>query len=108
MTGPPGGPKLSVGRGVIVEMARLAALEVPDVLRVGRGGPAWRAALAGPAIRVRVRGDEVSLRLWLIARPGADARALAAAVRAAVGRAMERLLGLRLGSVSVVVDGVGA
>ena len=101
------GPSLSVGRGVIVEMARLAALEVPEVLRVARGGPRWRAMLVGPAIRVRVRGDEVSLRLWLIARPGADLTTLGTGVRAAVGAAVERLLGLRLGSVSVVVDGVG-
>lgn len=102
------GPSLSVGRGVIVEMARLAALEVPEVLRVGRSGPRWRAMLVGPPIRVRIRGDEVSLRLWLIARPGADLSTLGAGVRAAVGAAVERLLGLRLGSVNVVVDGIGS
>ena len=100
-------PELSVGRGVIVEMARLAALEVPDVLRVARSGPAWRAALIGGPVRVRLRGDVVSIRLWLVARPGADLQATAARVRSAVGAAVERLLGLRLGSVSVIVDGVG-
>jgi uncharacterized alkaline shock family protein YloU len=101
------GPDLSVGRGVIVEMARLAALEVPEVLRIGRGGAGWRAALTGPPIRVLVRDEEVSLRLWLIARPGADLTRLAADVRAAVAAAVERLLGMRVGSVTVVVDGVG-
>ena len=30
---------LSVGPGVIRDTVRLAALEVPGVLRVGRGGP---------------------------------------------------------------------
>src|SRR6185295_4886424 len=40
--------ELSVGRGVIVDVARQAALEIPDVLRVARRGPRWRAALAGP------------------------------------------------------------
>jgi hypothetical protein len=35
----PSGPALSVGRGVIREVARLAALEVPEVLRVARAGP---------------------------------------------------------------------
>ncbi|HXG27180.1 MAG TPA: hypothetical protein VNL94_10105, partial [Candidatus Binatia bacterium] len=30
--------ELSVGRGVIVEVARLAALEIPDVLAVSRRG----------------------------------------------------------------------
>ena len=32
-------PTLSVGPGVIRDTVRLAALEVPGVLRVGRGGP---------------------------------------------------------------------
>ena len=31
------GPDLTVGRGVIAEMVRLAAFEVPGVSRVGRG-----------------------------------------------------------------------
>jgi hypothetical protein len=63
---------LSVGRGVIVEMARLAALEVPGVLRVARGGPAWRAFFRGPAVAVRTHGTRVDIRLWVLARPGAD------------------------------------
>jgi uncharacterized alkaline shock family protein YloU len=99
---------LSVGRGVIAEVARLAALEVPDVLRVGRAAPAWRVALAGSPIRVRVKAGEVSIRLWLVARPGADLVAATAAVRHAVGTAIERLLGLHVARVTVVVDGVGA
>ena len=98
---------LSVGRGVIVEVARLAALEVPDVLRVARRGPPWRAALAGPAVMVRVRKDGVIVRLRIIARPGADLTQTGRHVREAVGRAVERLLGLRVQEVSVLVDGVG-
>jgi uncharacterized alkaline shock family protein YloU len=103
-----GPPFLSVGRGVIAEVARLAALEVPEVLRVGRAAPAWRVALAGSPIRVRVRRGEVSVRLWLVARPGADLVAATAGVRTAVGTAIERLLGLRVAGVTVLVDGVGA
>lgn len=100
-------PKLSVGRGVIVEVARLAALEVPDVLRVARRGPRWRAALAGPAVMVRVRSDGVEVRLRIIARPGADLVATGRRVRESVGRAVERLLGLQVNEVSVLIDGVG-
>ena len=103
-----GPPLLSVGRGVIAEVARLAALEVPEVLRVGRAAPAWRVALAGSPIRVRVRAGEVSVRLWLVARPGADLVGATRNVRAAVGQAIERLLGLRVAAVTVVVDGIGA
>ena len=105
MTGP--GPDLKVARNVIVDVARLAALEVPDVLRIGRGGAAWRRLLAGRPIAVKVRGTVVDVRLWIIARPGSDLVATSERVRSTVGAAMERLLGLNLGTVTVVVDGVG-
>lgn len=98
---------VSVGRSVIVEVARLAALEVPDVLRVARRGPPWRAALAGPPIVVRVRAEGVVVRLRIIARPGADLAATGRKVRDAVGRAVERMLGLHVSEVSVLIDGVG-
>jgi uncharacterized alkaline shock family protein YloU len=100
-------PNLSVGRSVIVEVARLAALEVPDVLRVARRGPRWRAALAGPPVMVRVRSDGVTVKLRIIARPGADLADTGRRVRDAVGRAVERLLGLHVREVSVLIDGIG-
>jgi uncharacterized alkaline shock family protein YloU len=101
------GPELTIGRGVIAEMVSLAALEIPGVARVARGGPGWRAALAGPAVVTRVSEDGVRVRLWIVARPGQQLVTLAEDVRTAVGAAIERLLGLRLESVTVTVDGVG-
>lgn len=101
------GPELTVGRGVIAELVRLAAFEVPGVARVGRGGPAWRRILGGPGVSVQVRNDRVSVRLWIVARPGQALRPLADQVRAAVGATVERFLGLDLGGVTIVVDGVG-
>ena len=100
--------RLTVGRGVIVEVARLAALEIPEVLQVARRGPPWRAALAGPPVTVRVRKTGVEVELRIIARPGADLVRAGRHVREAVGRAVERLLGLEVRSVTVLVDGVGA
>jgi uncharacterized alkaline shock family protein YloU len=99
--------ELSVGRGVIVDVVRAAALEIPDVLRVARRGPRWRAALAGPATMVRVRPEGVEIELRFIARPGADLVATGRHVRDAVGLAVQRLLGLEVRSVTVLVDGVG-
>jgi uncharacterized alkaline shock family protein YloU len=101
-------PALSVGPGVIRETVRLAALEVPGVLRVGRGGPRWRDALGGSPIRVRVRDGRVHVTIRLVARPRQRLVPLTAQVRDAVGGAVVRLLGLELGAVTVVVDGVGA
>jgi uncharacterized alkaline shock family protein YloU len=102
------GPGLTVARRVIVEMVGLAAIEVPGVLRVGRGGPAWRVLLGGSPIRARIRDGRVQVTVWLVARPRQPLIPLAAEVRAAVGAAIERLLGLELGEVTVRIDGVGA
>jgi uncharacterized alkaline shock family protein YloU len=90
------GPELTVGRGVIAELVRLAAFEVPGVARVGRGGPAWGGLLTGPAVRLRI-----------VARPGQALGPLTAQVRTAVAATVERFLGLDLGAVTVIVDGVG-
>ncbi len=49
-------PELTVGRGVIADLVRLAAFEVPGVARVGHAGPVWRQWLAGPPVsRARPR-----------------------------------------------------
>jgi uncharacterized alkaline shock family protein YloU len=101
------GPQLSLGRGVVSEMTRRAAADVPGVIRVARRGPWWRAWLAGPAVSVRIRDGRVHLRVHVLARSGESLPAVGAAVRSAVGATVERLLGMQLGSVTVVVDGVG-
>jgi uncharacterized alkaline shock family protein YloU len=99
---------LTVGAGVVAEMVRLAALEVPGVQRVGRAGPPWRRLFLGPSVRASVHDGRVSVSLAIVARPGQGIEPIAAQVRSAVGAAMERLLGLELESVTVVVDGVGS
>ena len=96
-------PGLTVGHRVIAELVRLAAFEVPGVARVGRGGPIWRRLLGGPAVSVRLRDDRVQVRLWIVARPRQPLIPLTAHIRATV----ERVLGLELGAVTVLVDGVG-
>ena len=101
------GPELTVGRGVIAELVRLAAFEVPGVVRVGRGGPAWRRLMGGPAVSVKIRDERVAVRLWVVARPGQALVPLTAAVRSTVAATVERVLGLELETVTVLVDGVG-
>ena len=101
------GPELTVGRGVIAELVRLAAFEVPGVVRVGHAGPAWRGWFLGRSVVIRVRDDRVLVRLRIVARPGHALGPLTAQVRTAVAATVERLLGLDLGAVTVIVDGVG-
>jgi uncharacterized alkaline shock family protein YloU len=101
-------PELSVGPGVIRDTVRLAALEVPGVMRVGRGGAKWREALGGSPVKVRIRDGRVHVTVWVVARPRQRLVPLADQVRTAVGAAVVRLLALELDGVTVLVDGVGA
>jgi uncharacterized alkaline shock family protein YloU len=100
------GAPLSVAHSVVVDMVRVAALEVPGVLRVGRGSPLRR--LAGSPVRARLADGRVSVRVWIIARPNHPLGPLASQVRQAVAGAIERLLNLDAGEITVVIDGVGA
>jgi uncharacterized alkaline shock family protein YloU len=54
-----------------------------------------------------LRDDHVQVRLCIVARPGQALGPLTMQVRSAVAATVERLLGLDLGSVTVLVDGVG-
>ncbi|HEX9044048.1 MAG TPA: Asp23/Gls24 family envelope stress response protein [Candidatus Limnocylindrales bacterium] len=100
-------PELVVTRAVVEDMVRLAAEEVPGVLRVGRGGPPWDSAFRGAAVRVRLEAGRATVHVVLIARPSHSLVTVSSQVRAAVTSACERLLGLDAASVSVLVDGVG-
>jgi uncharacterized alkaline shock family protein YloU len=101
-------PELIVGPAVIRETIRLAALEVPGVLRVGRSGGWLRQRFAGSVVTTRLSGAAISVRIAIIARPGQALGPLAGHVRAAIVTALERQLGLVPGQVTVSVDGVGA
>ena len=101
------GHELTVGTSVISELVRLAAFEVPGVARVGRGGPAWRRMLGGRSVSVRRDDEQVIVRVWIVARPGQALGPLTEQVRVAIAATVERLLGLDLGAVTVLVDGVG-
>ena len=99
---------LAVSRTVIRELVRLAAFEVPGVVRVAWAGPPWRRLGAGRPVAVRVRNGAVDARVVIVARPGQALAPLAHDVRRAVTAAIERLLGLSVGDVTVRIDGVGA
>ncbi len=98
--------ELRVSGSVVRELIRLAASDVPGVVRIGRGGPRWRRRLGGDPVHAVVRKGEVDVTVWLIARGGASIPRIAETVRAATADTIERLLALRTSRVTVVVDGV--
>lgn len=101
-------PELAVSHSVIRDVVRLAAMEVPGVLRVGWAGSPLRRLVVGRPVSVRVRGGAVAARVVIVARPGQPLADLVTDVRNAVAAAVERLLGMQLGEVTVRVDGVGS
>jgi uncharacterized alkaline shock family protein YloU len=102
------GPDLKVSHAVIAETIRLAAFEVPGIARVGRRGPAWRSWLAGSPVETRIANGLLDVRVLVIARPAQPIGPLAVQVREAVGAAVSRLLRMEPGTVTVLIDGVGA
>jgi uncharacterized alkaline shock family protein YloU len=100
-------PVLSVSHGVIVRMVRRAAVEAPGVVRVSSGGSFLLSRLGPPAVSIRTHDGRIRVRVAVVARPGHDLRTVAEDIRSAVGATVERLLGLELEDVTVIVDGVG-
>ncbi len=99
--------ELAVSHAVIRDVVRLATMEVPGVHRVGWAGSPLRRLVVGRPVSVRVRSGVVTARVVIVARPGQPLAQLVADVRAAVAGAVERLLAMRLGEVTIRVDGVG-
>ena len=91
-------PGWTVGRNVVVEMVRLAALEVPGVVRVGRGGAAWRAFLAGPPVGVRMTTEGVHVK---VRAPGGNKSTSPGPGAQAAIRALARA-GIRIGRIEDV------
>ena len=103
------GPELTVGAGRHRRAGPARRVRGPG--RRSASAAAARPGVARSAVRAvasRIRDDRVLVRLWIVARPGPAARP---ADRARSGRpsaaTVERLLGLELGRVTVLVDGVG-
>ncbi len=105
MTGP---ADLSVARSVVDELIRLAAMEIPGVVRVDAASRSWWTALLGRTAVCRIDGRRVDVRLAIVTRPGHPLVPLTRQVRAAVASAIERLVGLEAGRIVIVVAGVGA
>ena len=99
---------LSVARAVIDELVRLAAMEIPGVVRVGGPGRAGGALVGRRSVRLSVDGRRVDRPAVDRRSPGSPARAAHPQVREAVAAAIERLVGLEPGEIVVIVDGVGA
>jgi uncharacterized alkaline shock family protein YloU len=101
--------KIFVAPGVLITVAKLAALSVPGVLRMSRvpGGVNELFRLgASRGVRLTTADDMVSTELFLVVQSDIDVQELARKVQLEVGRAITEIIGLRAGDIIVHIEDV--
>lgn len=109
MESAPASGKIYVSPGVLVTVARLAALSVPGVAGMspvpgGVNRPFRRGAAQG--VRLETHGEEVSAELFLVLHPESDAREVARKVQWEVCRAITEMIGMKVGQVVVHIEDI--
>jgi uncharacterized alkaline shock family protein YloU len=111
MDSAPASGKIYISPGVLITVARLAALSVPGVARMSPvpGGVNRMFRLrAAQGVRVETRGEEVSAELFLVLSGEGDAREIARKVQLEVCRAITEIIGLKVGEVVVHIEDIAS
>lgn len=100
-----------ISNDAIATIASTAALEVKGVAKMGCGGSKLFSELFYKAfpkrgVKIKMRDSEVKLTVCIIAEYGIDIPRAADEVQENVKRAVEKMAGLVLAEVDVVVEGV--
>jgi uncharacterized alkaline shock family protein YloU len=101
--------KIFVAPGVLITVAKLAALSVPGVVRMspvpGGVNQLFRLGTAR-GVRIETEGDAVATELFLVVQPDADVGEVARKVQQEVGRAITEIIGLKAGEIIVHIEDV--
>jgi uncharacterized alkaline shock family protein YloU len=109
MDAPPASGKIFVAPGVLITVAKLAALSVPGVLRMSPvpGGVNRLFRLGGSrGVRLETRDGEVSTELFLVVQSDVDVRDVARNVQLEVSRAITEIIGLKAGEIIVHIEDI--
>jgi uncharacterized alkaline shock family protein YloU len=101
--------KIFVAPGVLITVAKLAALSVPGVVRMSPvpGGVNQLFRLgASRGVRIETEGDAVATELFLVVQPDADVNEVARKVQQEVCRAITEIIGLKAGEIIVHIEDV--
>lgn len=99
----------TIAPGVLVTLARLTALSVPGVAGMAPVPSAvnrWLRRGTGEGVRIEVTDDRVAVDLYLILRPNTNVREVSRKVQAEVARAVEDMIGMRVGRIDVHVEDI--
>ncbi|WIG60208.1 MAG: hypothetical protein OJF49_002956 [Ktedonobacterales bacterium] len=99
-----------IARRVLRTVVEQAALHVDGVARMTTLRDDWPRMLGRPlpqhGVGLALRGDVVTIDLYVVIRPGANMVTVGAAVQEAVAAAVEHILGMSAGDVNVFIQDV--
>lgn len=100
-----------ISNDAIATIASTAAMEVRGVAKMGCGGSIFFSELfckcfPQKGVKIKMRDSEVKLTVCIIVEYGIDIPRVADEVQESVKRAVEKMAGLVLAEVDVVVEGV--
>ena len=101
---------VTLAPGVLLTIARLATLDVPGVVRMGRtpGGVdrLRRRVPSANGVQIAVDDDSVTAHLYVVADASANLREMSVQIQRSVERSIRDLLGMRVESVNVHIEDV--
>lgn len=100
-----------INNDAIMTIASIAAMEIKGVYKMGGGigKTLYEMLLKRPSskgVKIRLKNSELSLAVFVIVEYGVDIPRIADEVQENVKRAVEKMTGLVLSEVDVVVEGV--
>ncbi len=107
-TAPPAG-KIFIAPGVLVTVAKLAALSVPGVIRMspvpGGVNKLFRLG-ASKGVRLETHDDSVVAELFVVVRSDVNAREVGSRIRQEVSRAITEIIGLKVDRIVVHIEDI--
>jgi uncharacterized alkaline shock family protein YloU len=101
--------KIFIAPGVLITVAKLAALSVPGVVRMspvpGGVNNLFRLG-ASRGVRLETHGDLVTAELFLVVQSDVSTREVAEKVQKDVSRAITEIVGLKVGQIVVHIEDI--
>lgn len=97
--------KTTIAPEVLETIARLTTLAVPGVARM-TSPPGIRRLLGQDGVDIRVTGNSVQVKLYIVTEPHANMLSVGRQIQAEVTRAIQDLVGMEVQSVDVYIEDV--
>ena len=101
--------RTTVAPEVLLTIARLTALEIPGVSRMGAvpGGPnRLFTRSSGEGVRIDIHDETVTADLYIIVKSDVNIRNVSRKIQQNVARAISEMVGLRIGRVNVHIEDI--